>query len=86
MYFKSNKTECVKRKKKQVFQTLLFGLDAEMDHATGVEMLLTGISKLRYAISYDEVKLCEHSVLMDENLPITDVEIAARKGEKCRCG
>lgn len=50
-----------------------------MDHATGAKMLLTEISKLRYAISYDEVKRYEHSVLMDENLPITDAEIAARK-------
>ena len=50
-----------------VVSPLLFGLGVEIDHATGSKILVTEISKLGYAISYDEVKRYKQSVLMDED-------------------
>ena len=46
---------------------LLFGLGVENDHTIGSKTLLTEISKLGFAISYDEVKQYKQSVLMDED-------------------
>ena len=39
-----------------VLPSLLFGIGLETDHAIGLKMLLTEISKLGYAICYDEFK------------------------------
>ena len=60
MYFRNNKT-------KQWFTSFLFGLGVENDHGIGSKTLLTEISKLGYAISYDEVKRYKQSVSMDED-------------------
>ena len=46
--------------------SLLFGLGVEKDHAIGSKTLLTEMSKLGCAISYDEVKRYKQSVVMDE--------------------
>ena len=43
-------------KSNSVTPPLLFGLGVEIEHAIGSKTLLTEISKLGYAISYDEVK------------------------------
>ena len=51
-----------------VLPSLLFGIGLETDHAIGLKMLLTEISKLGYAICYDEVKWYKQSVLMDEDI------------------
>ena len=39
-----------------VIPLLLFGLGVEIDRAIGSKTMLTEISKLGYAISYDELK------------------------------
>ena len=43
-------------KPNSVIPPLLFGLGVEIDHAIGSKALLTEISKLGYAISYDDVE------------------------------
>ena len=48
-------------------------------NATGAKTLLTEISMLRYAVSYDKVERYKQPFLMDEDLPITDAEKAGRK-------
>ena len=50
-----------------VLPPLLFGIGLETDYAIGLKMLLTEISKLGYAICYDEVKWYKQSVLMDKD-------------------
>ena len=54
-------------KRNIVIPPLLFGLSVVIDHAIGSKTLLTEISKLGYAISYNEVKRYKQSVLMDED-------------------
>ena len=54
-------------KPNSVILPLLFGLSVAIDHAIGSKTLLTEISKLGYAISYDEVKRYKQSALMDED-------------------
>ena len=54
-------------KPNSVILPLLFGLGVENDHTIGSKTLLREIAKLGFAISYDEVKQCKQSVLMDED-------------------
>ena len=61
--------QCILKAMKRniVIPPLLFGLSVVIDHAIGSKTLLTEISKLGYAISYNEVKRYKQSVLMDED-------------------
>ena len=56
---------------------LLFGLGVEIDHPIGSKTLLTEFSKLRYAISYDEVKRYKKYFLMDKNHKLITSKICA---------
>ena len=46
---------------------LFFRLGVEIDHPIGSKTLLTELSKLGYAISYDEVKQYKKYFLMNED-------------------
>ena len=56
---------------------LLFGLGVEIDHPIRSKTLLTELSKLGYAISYDEVKRYKKYVLMDEGHKLITPKIYA---------
>ena len=61
-------------KPNSVVPPILFGLGVEIDDTTGSKMLFTEISKLEYAISYDEVKGYKQSVLMHEDHKLDNIK------------